>query len=78
MRIEDMEEYIEPIDTARMFNATSNELRREIINLQVKVNELIEAHNTSLFPESQEDDEDDDEERTVISPSDVIKPKKIK
>lgn len=77
MRIEDMEDYIEPIDTSKMFNATPNELRRAIINLQVKVNEVIEAHNTSLFPEFLEED-DDEEEKVVVSPSDVIKPKKVK
>lgn len=59
---------IEPIDTTREIPKAPREMVKYIIELQGKVNELVEIINILTIPDDQEalDDEDEDSDGEVI------------
>lgn len=67
INIEDYED-IEPIDTTETFARTPSVLYQKIVELQLKVNELIEIVNVLTLPDDPdvEDDEDEDDEDAEI------------
>lgn len=80
----DDELMIEPINTSKKIPLKMEELRREIVNLQTKVNEIIDVLNEQFAPDDDyvdDDDEDDEDEKIVVSPSDLTfdkrKPRKM-
>lgn len=64
--IEDLK--IEPIDTTREIPKNPREIVKYIIELQEKVNELVDIINILTLPDDQEalDDEDDDIDGEII------------
>lgn len=74
---------VEKIDTSKPIHLRLDSLRSSIIDLQVKVNELVDIINEQLIPDDDfnYDEEEDDEKDIVIEPNDLKlskrKPKKI-
>lgn len=75
---------VEKIDTSKPIHLRLDSLRSSIINLQVKVNELVDIINEQLIPDDDfnYDEEDDENEKDiVIEPNDLKiskrKPKKM-
>lgn len=63
-------ELIEKIDTSKPLRHNTRDIVAAIIEIQVKLNEIIDAVNLSLTPEEPFDD-DEDEEPTIVSPSNL-------
>lgn len=63
-------ELIEKIDTSKPIRPNTRDIVTAIIEIQVKLNEIIDVVNLSLTPEEPFDD-DEDEEPTVVSPSNL-------
>ena len=63
-------ELIEKIDTSKPIRHNTRDIVAAIIEIQVKLNEIIDVVNLSLTPEEPFDD-DEDEEPTIISPSNL-------
>ena len=61
-------ELIERIDTSKPIRHNTRDIVAAIIEIQVKLNEIIDVVNLSLTPEEPFDD-DEDEEPTIVSPS---------
>lgn len=67
---------IENIDTTRQIPLKLDALRSAIVDLQVKVNEIIDVINEEFAPDDafdddDEEEEDDGEEKVLIQPSDL-------
>ena len=63
-------ELIERIDTSKPIRHNTRDIVAAIIEIQVKLNEIIDVVNLSLTPEEPFDD-DEDEEPTIVSPSNL-------
>ena len=63
-------ELIEKIDTSKPIRHNTRDIVAAIIEIQVKLNEIIDVVNLSLTPEEPFDD-DEDEEPTIVSPSNL-------
>ena len=63
-------ELIEKIDTSKPIRHNTRDIAAAIIEIQVKLNEIIDVVNLSLTPEEPFDD-DEDEEPTIVSPSNL-------
>ena len=63
-------ELIERIDTSKPIRHNTRDIVAAIIEIQVKLNEIIDVVNLSLTPEEPYDD-DEDEEPTIVSPSNL-------
>ena len=63
-------ELIEKIDTSKPIRHNTRDIVAAIIEIQVKLNEIIDVVNLSLIPEEPFDD-DEDEEPTIVSPSNL-------
>ena len=63
-------EFIERIDTSKPIRHNTMSIVAAIIEIQVKLNEIIDVVNLSLTPEEPFDD-DEDEEPTIVSPSNL-------
>ena len=63
-------ELIERIDTSKPIRNNTRDIVAAIIEIQVKLNEIIDVVNLSLTPEEPFDD-DEDEEPTIVSPSNL-------
>jgi len=63
-------ELIEKIDTSKPIRHNTRDIVAAIIEIQVKLNEIIDVVNLSLAPEEPFDD-DEDEEPTIVSPSNL-------
>lgn len=63
-------ELIEKIDTSKPLRHNTRDIVAAIIEIQVKLNEIIDVVNLSLTPEEPFDD-DEDEEPTIVSPSNL-------
>lgn len=63
-------ELIERIDTSKPIRHNTRDIVAAIIEIQVKLNEIIDVVNLSLAPEEPFDD-DEDEEPTIVSPSNL-------
>ena len=63
-------ESIERIDTSKPIRHNTRDIVAAIIEIQVKLNEIIDVVNLSLTPEEPFDD-DEDEEPTIVSPSNL-------
>ena len=63
-------ELIEKIDTSKPISHNTRDIVAAIIEIQVKLNEIIDVVNLSLTPEEPFDD-DEDEEPTIVSPSNL-------
>ena len=63
-------ELIERIDTSKPIRHNTRDIVAAIIEIQVKLNEIIDVVNLSLIPEEPFDD-DEDEEPTIVSPSNL-------
>lgn len=63
-------EFIERIDTSKPIRHNTRDIVAAIIEIQVKLNEIIDVVNLSLTPEEPFDD-DEDEEPTIVSPSNL-------
>ena len=59
-------ELIERIDTSKPIRHNTRDIAAAIIEIQVKLNEIIDVVNLSLIPEEPFDD-DEDEEPTIVS-----------
>lgn len=68
--MDEKNELIEKIDTSKLIRPNTRDLVAALVELQVKMNEIIEVVNLTLMPDDSFDDEDD-EEPTVISPSNL-------
>lgn len=67
---ENNDELIEKIDTSKPIKPNTRDIVTAIIEIQVKINEIIDVVNLSLMPEEPFDD-DEDEEPTVVSSSNL-------
>lgn len=63
-------ELIEKIDTSKIIRPNTKDIVAELINLQVKVNEVIDYINMYIMPDEPFDDDDEDGP-TVVSPSNI-------
>ena len=63
-------ELIERIDTSKPIRHNTRDIVAAIIEIQVKLNEIIDVVNLSLIPEEPFDD-DEDEAPTIVSPSNL-------
>ena len=63
-------ELLERIDTSKPIRHNTRDIVAAIIEIQVKLNEIIDVVNLSLTPEEPFDD-DEDEEPTIVSPSNL-------
>ena len=63
-------ELIERIDTSKPIRHNTRDIVAAIIEIQVKLNEIIDVVNLSLTPEEPFDD-DEDEEPTIVSSSNL-------
>ena len=63
-------ELIEKIDTSKPIRHNTRDIVAAIIEIQVKLNEIIDVVNLSLTPEEPFDD-DEDEDPTIVSPSNL-------
>ena len=63
-------ELIEKIDTSKPIRHNTRDIVAAIIEIQVKLNEIIDVVNLSLTPEEPFDD-DEDEGPTIVSPSNL-------
>ena len=63
-------ELIERIDTSKPIRHNTRDIVAAIIEIQVKLNEIIDVVNLSLIPEEPFDD-DEDEEPPIVSPSNL-------
>ena len=63
-------ELIERIDTSKPIRHNTRDIVAAIIEIQFKLNEIIDVVNLSLTPEEPFDD-DEDEEPTIVSPSNL-------
>ena len=63
-------ELIEKIDTSKPIRHNTRDIVAAIIEIQVKLNEIIDVVNLSLTPEEPFDD-DEDEEPTIVSSSNL-------
>lgn len=73
---------IDRIDTTEDFPLMASKLKEKIIEIQEKVNEVIDVINVLTMPDDQDEYDDDDDEEEELLPGEVIigrsipKPKK--
>lgn len=73
MDFDETEGMISKIDTSKPLRKSTIDLYSAVVELQTKVNEIIDALNVYMLPDDEDadSDDDDDEEPTVVSPSQV-------
>lgn len=73
MNFDEMDGKITKIDTSKPLRRSTIDLYEAVVELQTKLNELIDVVNIMTTPDDEDDDIDDEEdnEQTVINPKQV-------
>jgi hypothetical protein len=62
--------YIDKIDTTKILRKNVMDLQEAVVELQVKMNEIIDSINTMMMPDDDFDEEEEDEQ-VVVKPSQI-------
>lgn len=68
--MDERSDLIEKIDTSKIIRPNTKDIVAALIELQVKMNEIIDVVNIYLMPDEPLDDDEEDEP-TVVSPSNI-------